>query len=215
MERHAFALKVKEGRVGEFRANLGKVWPRLTAFLDAHGATNFSMWNVEYMVFGYFETEGDITYTDEDKAAVAAWESELGGSYEWISTPFQEMRLVYEEFGVVRKSKELIRHRVFITKLYPGKEEEYKLSHDELVAARNGQIPQGPDSNFSIWCAGGYVFGYDEIDVTMEHEMTEEERDVIVAWENRMLDLMTWMTNDIDWMLPDRHDSIMRIAHHN
>lgn len=212
MERHAFAMKLKVGRVGQFRANLGKVWPRLTAFLDAHKAYNFSMWSVEYMVFGYFETPGELVYTDADKEEVAKWEKELGGSYEWISVPFQEMRLMYEEFGVVRECKELIRHRVFITKLYPGKEEEYKSAHDELIAARNGQIPQGPNSNFSIWSAGGYVFGYDEIDITMEHEMTEAEREATMVWENRMLKLMTWLTNDIDWMLLERHDSIIRLA---
>ena len=215
MERHAFALRVNEGKMGEFRANLGKIWPRLTAFLDEHEINNFSMWNVEYMVFGYFETAGFLEYSNTDRETVACWEEEFGGCYEWISTPFQEMRLVYEEFGVVRENKELIRHRVFITKLYPGKEEEYKLAHDELIEARHGQIPQGPDSNFSIWCAGGYVFGYDEIDITMEHEMTESERKETVDWENRMLNLMSWMTNDIDWMLDERHDNIVRIGFHN
>ena len=35
MLRHAFALEVKEGRTADFRGNLGKIWPELTAFLDA------------------------------------------------------------------------------------------------------------------------------------------------------------------------------------
>ena len=35
MLRHAFALEVKEGKTAEFRGNLGKIWPELTAFLDA------------------------------------------------------------------------------------------------------------------------------------------------------------------------------------
>ena len=133
MERHAFAMKTKEKMMDRFKANLGKVWPELRAFLEAHEVYNFSVWSVQDMVFGYFETPGELVYTDADKEQVAKWEAAYGDCYDWISVPFQEMRLVYEEFGVVRECKELIRHRVFITKLYDGKEEEYKLAHDELV----------------------------------------------------------------------------------
>lgn len=213
MERHAFAMRTKDKN--QFKANLGKIWPELTAFLDEHEAANFSIWNVQDMVFGYFETPGELVYTDADREKAAQWETAYGSCYEWISVPFQEMRLVYEEFGIVRECKELIRHRVFITKLYPGKEEEYKLAHDELIAARNGQIPLGPDSNFSIWCAGGYVFGYDEIDVTMDFDWTPEQLQWNVDWENRMLELMSWLTDDIDFMLPERHDNIIRLCWHN
>ena len=54
MERHAFALRVLDGKMGVFRENLGKVWAELCAFLDAHGAGNFSMWGAQELVFGYF-----------------------------------------------------------------------------------------------------------------------------------------------------------------
>ena len=37
-------------------------------------------------------------------------------------------------------------------------------------------MPEGPDSNFCIWSAGGYIFGYDEIDTSMEVEQTPEEK---------------------------------------
>ncbi len=36
------------------------------------------------------------------------------------------MRLMYHNFGVVRENKELIRHRMFMTKIKDGCEEEYK-----------------------------------------------------------------------------------------
>ncbi len=42
----------------------------------------------------------------------------------------------------------------------------------DLIAQRAETIDPGPDSNFSIWSAGGYIFGYDEIDITMEVEET-------------------------------------------
>lgn len=34
MERHAFAMKVKEGKMNDYRKNLGEIWPELTAYLD-------------------------------------------------------------------------------------------------------------------------------------------------------------------------------------
>ena len=81
MLRHAFAMEGKEGRTAEFRSNLGKVWAELTAFLDEKKMVNFSMWNVERMVFGYYETEDDFTFTDADKEKAFALykaKSELG-----------------------------------------------------------------------------------------------------------------------------------------
>ena len=55
-------------------------------------------------------------------------------------------------------------------------------------------------SNFSIWSAGGYIFGYDEIDTTMEVEETPQAREATIAWETRQLGIMDWITNDVDWM---------------
>ena len=34
MERHAFAMKVKAGRMNDYRKKLGEIWPELTTFLD-------------------------------------------------------------------------------------------------------------------------------------------------------------------------------------
>ncbi len=51
MERHAFAMQIKEGRInhtGESR----RIWPELTAFLDAARIRNFSIWNAEDLIFG-------------------------------------------------------------------------------------------------------------------------------------------------------------------
>lgn len=76
------------------------------------------------------------------------------------------------------------------------------------------EITKGPDSNFSIWNAGGYIFGYNEIDTTMEHEMTEEEREASIQWETRMLEIMSWITNDVDWITGEVHESIKRLGWH-
>ena len=47
MERHAFAMKVKNGQMNAYRTRLGEIWKDLTAFLDRNQIKNFSIWNVE------------------------------------------------------------------------------------------------------------------------------------------------------------------------
>ncbi len=214
MERHGFAMKINPGRTAEFRQGLGEIWEDFTAFLDSHGMKNFSIWSAENLIFGYYETKHPIVFEEEDKKQVAVWEAAYGAAYTWISKPFEEMRLMYHDFGIVRKSKELIRHRVFMTKLADGLEEEYKTRHDALVIARGEKITEGPDSNFSIWNAGGYIFGYNEIDITMEHDKTEEERLSDIKWETRMLEIMNWITNDVDWITGECHENVKRLAWH-
>lgn len=215
MKRHTFALRINAGKTNRFRGGLGQIWPELTVLLDEHNMRNFSVWNVEDIIFGYYETDDDFSFTESDKLKVAKWEAEYSDSYSWLSIPFEDMRLMYHDYGIVRESKELIRHRVFITRLMEGTEEEYKARHDALVEARGNHITEGPDSNFSIWYAGGYIFGYNEIDTTMEQEMTAEERDSTIRWEKRMLEIMSWLTNDVDWITGEWHPNIQRLGWHN
>ena len=214
MERHAFAFKVAEGKKGEFRKQLGAAWQEITAFLDAKGLWNFSLWSASEFGFGYYENEEGIQYSPEEKETVVKILGSFEGLLEWISKPGSEMRLMYHDFGIVRGNKELIRHRVFMTKLKPDCAEEYKRRHDALVEAR-GDVPDpGPDSNFSIWSAGGYIFGYDEIDTTMEADETPEAHEATVAWETRQLGIMDWITNDCDWLTGEVHAAVVRLAYH-
>jgi L-rhamnose mutarotase len=211
MERHGFAMEIKKGQTAVFRSALGGIWKELTAFLDEKKMVNFSIWSVGNLVFGYYETEDGFAFTDSDKEKAAKW---FNDSFNWISTPFEEMRLMYHDFGIVRECKELIRHRVFITKLIGAQEEEYKARHDALVEKRGDKITEGPTSNFSIWNAGGYIFGYCEFDTTMEEEYTEEIREIEREWESKMLEIMEWRTNDVDWLTGIYHENIKRIAWH-
>ena len=215
MERHSFAMEIKKGKKNEYRQILGEIWPDLTAFLDQEKVHNFSIWNCDSLIFGYYETDENNEFSEEKKASIQALTSRIDHTFTWISTPGENMRLMYHNFGVVRENKELIRHRMFITKLKDGCEEEYKARHDGLVAQRGETIDPGPDSNFSIWSADGYIFGYDEIDTTMEVEETPEAREATIAWETRQLGIMDWITNDVDWMTKEVHPSSVRLAGHN
>ena len=104
---------------------------------------------------------------------------------------------------------------LFRSRLKDGCEEEYKARHDGLIAQRGDTVDPGPDSNFTIWSAGGYIFGYDEIDTTMEVDETPEARETTVAWETRQLEIMDWITDDVDWMTGEWHPASRRLAWHN
>lgn len=214
MERHSFAMKINEGRMNEYRRLLGEIWPELTKLLDREKISNFSIWNTDSLIFGYYEKKESVQTSPEDESVKAELIRRMEGTFTWISTPGQDMRLMYHDFGIVRESKELIRHRMFMTKLKPGCEEEYKRRHDGLVEKRGDTVNPGPDSNFSIWCAGGYIFGYNEIDTTMETEETEEEHQATVLWETKQLEIMEWITNDVDWMTGEHHPASKRLAWH-
>ena len=199
MERHAFAMKVKDDMMNSYRQKLGEIWKDLTLFLDRNQVKNFSIWNTERLIFGYYEKEDDAELNAEEKAVRDVLIEKMAETFEWISEPGQDMRLMYHNYGVIRENKELIRHRVFMTRLKDGCEEEYP----------------GPDSNFTIWSAGGYIFGYDEIDTTMEVDETPEARETTVAWETRQLEIMDWITDDVDWMTGEWHPASRRLAWHN
>lgn len=215
MERYTFAMKIREGSKGNYCQKLGEIWSDLTAFLDRNYIKNFSIWLVEDLIFGYCEKMGTHSLSKEEQTIRKQLICAMEDTFEWISEPDQNMELMYQDFGIVRENKELIRHRVFMIKLHEGCEQEYKHRHDQLIEKKGNRINEGPDSNFSIWSAKGYVFGYDEIDVTMEHDLTEYERTQTVAWETKQLEIMDWITNDVDWMTGQVHPSIMRIAWHN
>ena len=217
MQRHAFALEIKAGAFEEFRKSLGVVWKTLTDFLDEVEASNFSLWNIEALVFGYYETKDGWqkkALSKDQREQYLRMMDRFSDKVDWISAPDGEMRLMYEDFGIVRENKELIRHRVFATRLKGDFQEEYKSRHDALTAARGGVPDPGPDSNFSIWNAGRYIFGYDEIDVTMEKAQTGESREETIRWETGMLEIVEWYTDDVDWITGEHHPHIQRIGFH-
>ena len=214
MERHTFAMEIKEQQVGDYRKRLGMIWQELTGFLDQNQISNFSIWSCGRLVFGYCETEEKSSLWQEQQKKIQALVKKMGDSFSWISVPGKPMRLMYENIGSVRKNKELIRHRVFMTKLKSGCEEIYKARHDALMVEKNGKMEPGPDSNFTIWSAGGYIFGYDEIDTPMEKEETDEEKQASAAWERRQLEIMEWITNDVDGLTGEHHPPCVRLGWH-
>ena len=206
MERRTFALRALPGRRGEAEDRLRAAAKAFLASDAAQGADNFSSWGVEDMLFGYGEFEPDCPEELWRVVLEAA-----RGCAEALCAP-GTMRLMYHDIGIVRAEKALIRHRVFVTKLKPGCEVEYKRRHDALVAARGDVVSEGPDSNFTIWYGAGYIFGYCEKVRSFDHEPTEAERASDIAWETRQLEIMDWLTDDVDWITGQKHESIKRIV---
>ena len=210
MNRHAFAAEILLNEADTFRTLLGKTWPQITAFLEDNRIHNFSLWTCAGLLFGYCEPEEPLT--DQARQTMDSLTEVFSPVLHWLSRPGEGMRLMYHDFGIVREDKSMIRHRMFMTRLKPGCAEEYKRRHDGLIEARGGRPDPGPDSNFSIWSAGGYIFGYDEIDTSMEKEETPEAHAATVEWETRQLGIMDWITNDCDWLTGEIHPASVRLA---
>ena len=52
-----------------YRTRLGEIWEDLTAFLDRNQIKNFSIWNVEQLISGYYENEDGMKLSEDEKAA--------------------------------------------------------------------------------------------------------------------------------------------------
>lgn len=204
MKRDPFVLRLKPGMKAEYKRRHDEIWPEMLDLLDRQGMRNYSIWAIEDFLFGYREIHEGYQPTEADRALEARWAEYMKDCYDVVAMS-KDMRLMYSDIGIVREDKSLIRHRVFATKLKPGCAEEYKRRHDELVAARDGTVKEGPESNFTIWNTGDYIFGYCELVKSFDHEPTPEEHAATVAWETRGLEIMDWLTDDMDWLTGEKH----------
>ena len=210
MERRTFLLKLDPDQREQVLGALKALAPRIQDAARRLGIDNFSIWSVSDLICGYgeFSREADL---DAEPGLRRVLEPVIDGNAE-VLCPTGSMRLMYHDIGVVRQDKSLIRHRVFVTKLKPGCAEEYKRRHDALIAARGDAVSEGPDSNFTIWYGAGYIFGYCEKVKAFDREMTEQERADTIAWETRQLEIMDWLTDDVDWITGEKHERIERIV---
>ena len=205
MQRIAFIYKALPGALQRAEGELKAAAERITSQAAAMGIDNFSLWNIEDLICGYGEAgEGAPAALPE------ALKQALSGGAELLCPP-GSMRLMYHDIGIVRQDKSLIRHRVFVTRLKAGCEEEYKRRHDALIEARGETVSQGPDSNFTIWYGAGYIFGYCEKVRSFDREMTPQEKEETIAWETRQLEIMDWLTDDVDWITGEHHGHISRV----
>jgi len=207
MKRLPFVLKFKPNQKAAGLEKFCSVGKELQKSLHEKGAANVSFWHIQDFLLCYGEYPDEVSFTETD---LAAHLKALSPFLELFAAP-GTLPLMYHDIGIVREDKSLIRHRVFATKLKEGCADEYKRRHDALVEARGDKISEGPESNFTIWNANGYIFGYCELVKAFDHEMTEEEKASTIAWETRQLEIMDWLTDDVDWITGQKHDPIVRV----
>ncbi len=211
MKRNPFVLRFKDGKKEEGLAVISGFWNECKGALKRAGIENFSIWSIEDFLFCYGEFPDEVKLSPADQARLEAWKAALAPVCDVFAAQ-GTLPLMYHDIGIVRADKSLIRHRVFATRLKEGCAAEYKRRHDGLIEKRAGKITEGPESNFTIWNANGYIFGYCELVKSFDHEMTEEEKASTIAWETRQLEIMDWLTDDVDWITGQKHDSIKLVA---
>ncbi len=203
MKISAFLIRMDGDRAAAI-ASVKALEADFRAACEAAQVKNFSLWHMEQYLFGYGES------LSEDMACFDAVFAKLPADANLVCVP-GSMRQMYYDTGVVREDKSLIRHRVFATKLRPGCEEEYKRRHDVLVEQRGGEVVDHAESNFTIWYGDGHIFGYCELVKAFDHEPTPEEHASTVAWETRQLEIMDWLTDDMNWLTGENHPPVEKV----
>ena len=207
MERKTFLLKLTGSKAEELDL-LKNSLPALAGKLK--NISNFSVWNAEDMVFGYYEADNEGR-DEADSIIREFFEKEIKSSI-FLASP-GNMRLMFNSLGEPVEDKSTIRHRVFMTRLKPVSSEEYKKRHDAISnrpAPPPGQPPRKrPTNNFTIWNAGDYICGYSEVDKDFVPPDTEEARKATASWETRMLEIMDWLTDDVDHISGEKHEKVL------
>ena len=212
MKQKPFLLKLLPGAsIDALTACAGE----LRAIILENGGNDFSLWQAEDMIFGYFESEGENIPCAAGTALRKFIDEKLGDTV--LVLAMQNMRLMYDVVNRPAKDKsKVVSHRVFITRLKPGCLPEYYRLHQGLLTERRNAITDGtldpakePSSNFTIWNAGDYICGYNEMTELPASDDTNTGGNE--AWERHMLTLMDWLTDDADVFSGDKHEKIRRL----
>ena len=212
MERRTFLVKlICEEKKGKLEAAL----EHLKEIVCSNGGNDFSVWQAEDLIFGYFETE---EYAFPDPAGVKLreyMERELADTLQIISVC--NMRLMYSAINRPLTDKSKIQaHRVFMARIKPGCAEEYLRRHHGLELQAEADIAAGKvnpeemlSNNMTIWNGGDYICGYNE----MEEKPAADDPNSggNEQWELNMLKIMDWITDDADAFSGIHHEPVKRL----
>lgn len=62
MDRYAWKAMLKPGMKAEYKRRHDAIWPEMVALLKAAGIRNYTIWNVDDELFGYYECEKGLDY---------------------------------------------------------------------------------------------------------------------------------------------------------
>jgi L-rhamnose mutarotase len=83
MERVAFKLILKQGKKEEYKKLHDKIWPELLEVLKEAGIRNYTIWNSQDDLFGYYETP-NITHSNlilANSPVIARWNEVMSNIY--------------------------------------------------------------------------------------------------------------------------------------
>lgn len=83
MERVAFRLILREGKLDEYKRMHDDIWPEMLEELKAAKIQNYTIWNSGDDLFGYYEV-ADLVYSNRflaNSPIVAKWHSSMAGIY--------------------------------------------------------------------------------------------------------------------------------------
>jgi len=207
MLQRTFLLKFFPGKKEEGETLFAKLLPEMAGIVAGEGCWAFSVWQANDLVFGYYETDRE-GYPDEAGLKLReCFEEKLGDVAFVIASP-GNMRLMYDVVVNPLREKKGLGHRVFITKLKPGTADEYKARHDRISAFGKKDRAEHPEKyadvmdNFTCWNGGDYICGYRELPPGTPKDP------VSVDWEKYMLQVMDWITDDVDIVSGETHEAI-------
>ena len=62
MEKYAWKATVIDGKLDEYVKRHNEIWPEMLEVLGGAGIKNYTIWNVENELFGYYECEKGVEY---------------------------------------------------------------------------------------------------------------------------------------------------------
>lgn len=68
MERYAWKARIKEGKKAEYKKRHDEIWPEMKELLKSAGIANYSIWNVDDELFGYYECEKGVEFAAKVQA---------------------------------------------------------------------------------------------------------------------------------------------------
>ena len=76
MEKYAWKAKVLEGKLEEYQRRHNEIWPKMVEVLKEAGICNYTIWNVNDELFGYYECEKGVAYAakvQSESSVVDEW----------------------------------------------------------------------------------------------------------------------------------------------
>lgn len=65
MEKYAWSAKIYEGKREEYIRRHNEIWPELVEVLKEAGICNYTIWENNHTLFGYYECEKGIEYASK------------------------------------------------------------------------------------------------------------------------------------------------------